>query len=148
MFVCFFSLMVSNLNSLATVLWEDFVSQLPPMKGLNDKKQVLIIKLLGKYFTCETFKCRIFSYKFNIWITYISIFKQKYSLLYTHTHKLWYIQANMQSLWNNFATIITISLVVCLYYVSILCSILISKQTIFWQFFNIIWNLLWNMKQN
>lgn len=41
------SLMVSNLNSLATVLWEDFVSQLPRMKGLSDRKQVLIIKLLG-----------------------------------------------------------------------------------------------------
>lgn len=48
-FPCLFlSLMVSNLNSLATVLWEDFVSQLPTMKGLSDRKQVLIIKLLGK----------------------------------------------------------------------------------------------------
>lgn len=41
------SLMVSNLNSLATVLWEDFVSQIPSMKGLSDRKQVLIIKFLG-----------------------------------------------------------------------------------------------------
>uniref|UniRef100_A0A1B6DDC7 Sodium/solute symporter n=1 Tax=Clastoptera arizonana TaxID=38151 RepID=A0A1B6DDC7_9HEMI len=41
------SLLVSNLNSLATVMWEDFVSQLPPMKGLRDSHQLIVIKILG-----------------------------------------------------------------------------------------------------
>ncbi|XP_046865219.1 sodium-coupled monocarboxylate transporter 1 [Drosophila willistoni] len=39
-------IMVSNLNSLATVCWEDFVSQLPKFKGLSDKQQLRIIKLV------------------------------------------------------------------------------------------------------
>lgn len=43
------SLLVSNLNSLATVVWEDFVSQLPQMKGLCESNQLKIIKLLGKF---------------------------------------------------------------------------------------------------
>lgn len=38
--------MVSNLNSLATVCWEDFVSQLPRFKGLSDKQQLRIIKIV------------------------------------------------------------------------------------------------------
>ncbi|KAG8258869.1 hypothetical protein J6590_024188 [Homalodisca vitripennis] len=41
------SFMVSNLNSLSTVLWEDFASQLPMFEGLKDKKQVIVIKILG-----------------------------------------------------------------------------------------------------
>lgn len=40
------SMMVSNLNSLATVCWEDFVSQLPKFKGLSDKQQLRIIKIV------------------------------------------------------------------------------------------------------
>ncbi|XP_067619577.1 sodium-coupled monocarboxylate transporter 1 [Eurosta solidaginis] len=39
-------MMVSNLNSLATVCWEDFVSQLPQFKGLNDKQQLFILKII------------------------------------------------------------------------------------------------------
>lgn len=38
---------VSNLNSLATVTWEDFLSNLPQFKGLTDKKQLQIIKFVG-----------------------------------------------------------------------------------------------------
>ncbi|XP_075224836.1 sodium-coupled monocarboxylate transporter 1 isoform X2 [Lycorma delicatula] len=41
------NLCVSNLNSISTVLWEDFISQLPSMKGLSDRKQLMVIKLLG-----------------------------------------------------------------------------------------------------
>lgn len=50
---CFFSclltiisMMVSNLNSLATVCWEDFVSQMPQFKGLSDKQQLFILKII------------------------------------------------------------------------------------------------------
>ncbi|XP_022224905.2 LOW QUALITY PROTEIN: sodium-coupled monocarboxylate transporter 1 [Drosophila obscura] len=39
-------MMVSNLNSLATVCWEDFVSQLPRFKGLSDMQQLRILKLI------------------------------------------------------------------------------------------------------
>lgn len=38
---------VSNINSLATVTWEDFLSQLPRFRGVIDKKQLHIIKYLG-----------------------------------------------------------------------------------------------------
>lgn len=38
--------MVSNLNSLATVCWEDFISQFPKFKGLSDKQQLRILKLI------------------------------------------------------------------------------------------------------
>lgn len=38
-------MMVSNLNSLSTVIWEDFLSQLPQFKGLADKQQLGIIKI-------------------------------------------------------------------------------------------------------
>lgn len=41
------SLNVSNLNSLATVTWEDFISPLPHFKGKTDTQQLTIIKLLG-----------------------------------------------------------------------------------------------------
>ncbi|KAH8382196.1 hypothetical protein KR009_002237 [Drosophila setifemur] len=37
-------MMVSNLNSLATVCWEDFISQLPSFRGLSDKQQLRILK--------------------------------------------------------------------------------------------------------
>ncbi|XP_017105011.1 sodium-coupled monocarboxylate transporter 2 [Drosophila bipectinata] len=39
-------MMVSNLNSLATVCWEDFISQFPRFKGLSDKQQLRILKLI------------------------------------------------------------------------------------------------------
>lgn len=38
---------VSNLNSLATVTWEDFLSQLPQFKGMVDKNQLQIIRFIG-----------------------------------------------------------------------------------------------------
>ncbi|XP_058467266.1 sodium-coupled monocarboxylate transporter 1 isoform X2 [Malaya genurostris] len=44
------SLNVSNLNSLATVTWEDFLSQLPRFKGINDKQQLNIIKFIGSVY--------------------------------------------------------------------------------------------------
>lgn len=44
------SLNVSNLNSLATVTWEDFISQMPQFKGLDDKKQLTIIKVIGSIY--------------------------------------------------------------------------------------------------
>ncbi|KAJ9576542.1 hypothetical protein L9F63_025562, partial [Diploptera punctata] len=41
------SLAVSNLNSLATVTWEDFISQIPACRDFTDKKQLLSIKIIG-----------------------------------------------------------------------------------------------------
>lgn len=41
------SLNVSNVNSLATVTWEDFVSRLPNFKGYTDKQQLSVIKSIG-----------------------------------------------------------------------------------------------------
>ncbi|XP_070493909.1 sodium-coupled monocarboxylate transporter 1-like [Chironomus tepperi] len=41
---------VSNLNSLATVTWEDFLSHLPQFKGMPDKKQLKIIKFIGSVY--------------------------------------------------------------------------------------------------
>lgn len=41
---------VSNLNSLATVTWEDFLSNLPQFKGMPDKKQLQIIKFVGSVY--------------------------------------------------------------------------------------------------
>lgn len=41
---------VSNLNSLATVTWEDFLSNLPQFKGMEDKKQLQIIKFIGSIY--------------------------------------------------------------------------------------------------
>jgi solute carrier family 5 (sodium-coupled monocarboxylate transporter), member 8/12 len=41
---------VSNLNSLATVTWEDFMSHLPQFKGMEDKKQLQIIKFIGSIY--------------------------------------------------------------------------------------------------
>lgn len=41
---------VSNLNSLATVTWEDFLSHLPQFKGMQDKKQLQIIKFIGSVY--------------------------------------------------------------------------------------------------
>lgn len=38
------NLVVSILNSLATVTWEDFISQLPQFKNCNDRQQLLAIK--------------------------------------------------------------------------------------------------------
>lgn len=38
---------MSNVNSLATVTWEDFVSAAPPFKGISDKQQLVIIKIIG-----------------------------------------------------------------------------------------------------
>ncbi|KAI5715422.1 hypothetical protein M8J77_015675 [Diaphorina citri] len=41
------SLLVSNLNSMGSVLWEDFISQIPAMKSLPDSSQLMVIKLCG-----------------------------------------------------------------------------------------------------
>ncbi|XP_028165675.1 sodium-coupled monocarboxylate transporter 1 isoform X3 [Ostrinia furnacalis] len=41
------SFLVSNVNSLATVTWEDFVSAAPPFKGIADKQQLTVIKIIG-----------------------------------------------------------------------------------------------------
>ncbi|KAI8045670.1 hypothetical protein M5D96_001853 [Drosophila gunungcola] len=40
-------MMVSNLNSLSTVIWEDFVSQFPKFKGFSDKQQLRVLKLIS-----------------------------------------------------------------------------------------------------
>lgn len=45
--MCEYSLNVSNLNSLATVTWEDFLLPLPRFKDMVDKRQLNIIKFLG-----------------------------------------------------------------------------------------------------
>lgn len=44
------ALNVSNLNSLATVAWEDFLSPMPHFKGMNDKQQLSIIRFIGCIF--------------------------------------------------------------------------------------------------
>ncbi|KAF0770336.1 sodium-coupled monocarboxylate transporter 2 isoform X2 [Aphis craccivora] len=41
------SILVSNLNSISTVAWEDFVSQIPVFKGASEKNQLLCIKSLS-----------------------------------------------------------------------------------------------------
>ncbi|XP_028037030.1 sodium-coupled monocarboxylate transporter 1 [Bombyx mandarina] len=41
------SFLVSNVNSLSTVTWEDFVSAAPSFKGISDKQQLTIIKIIG-----------------------------------------------------------------------------------------------------
>ncbi|RVE42526.1 hypothetical protein evm_012822 [Chilo suppressalis] len=41
------SFLVSNVNSLATVTWEDFVSAAPSFKGTSDKQQLTVIKIIG-----------------------------------------------------------------------------------------------------
>ncbi|KAK0183045.1 hypothetical protein PV327_001123 [Microctonus hyperodae] len=38
---------VSNLNSLATVTFEDFLSQIPALSNLKDRQQLQLIKLIG-----------------------------------------------------------------------------------------------------
>lgn len=38
---------VSNLNSLATVTFEDFLSQIPALSNLKDRQQLQVIKLVG-----------------------------------------------------------------------------------------------------
>lgn len=38
---------MSNLNSLAIVTWEDFVSHLPRFKEMVDKNQLAMIKYIG-----------------------------------------------------------------------------------------------------
>lgn len=44
----FYSAIVSNVNCVATVLWEDFVSSAPRFKKLSDSKQVWALKILSK----------------------------------------------------------------------------------------------------
>ncbi|XP_041985354.1 sodium-coupled monocarboxylate transporter 1 [Aricia agestis] len=44
------SFLVSNVNSLSTVTWEDFVSAAPAFKGISDKQQLTIIKIIGIIF--------------------------------------------------------------------------------------------------
>ncbi|XP_048001659.1 sodium-coupled monocarboxylate transporter 1 [Leguminivora glycinivorella] len=41
------SFLVSNVNSLATVTWEDFVSAAPAFQGISDKQQLTVIKIIG-----------------------------------------------------------------------------------------------------
>ncbi|KAJ8715529.1 hypothetical protein PYW07_010011 [Mythimna separata] len=41
------SFLVSNVNSLSTVTWEDFVSFAPAFKGISDKQQLTVIKIIG-----------------------------------------------------------------------------------------------------
>lgn len=41
------ALNVSNMNSVATVTWEDFLSKMAPFKKLKDKSQVKAIKVVG-----------------------------------------------------------------------------------------------------
>ncbi|CAH1708486.1 unnamed protein product [Aphis gossypii] len=41
------SILVSNLNSISTVAWEDFVSQIPVFKGASEKNQLICIKSLS-----------------------------------------------------------------------------------------------------
>lgn len=41
------TLAVSNLNSLATVTFEDFLSQIPALSNLKDRQQLQLIKLIG-----------------------------------------------------------------------------------------------------
>ncbi|XP_026333745.1 sodium-coupled monocarboxylate transporter 1-like [Hyposmocoma kahamanoa] len=45
------SFMVSNVNSLATVTWEDFASAIPVFKGIDDKKQLMFIKVIGVFYS-------------------------------------------------------------------------------------------------
>lgn len=49
MYVSSCSIFVSNLNSLSTVAWEDFVSQIPIFKGINEKNQLWCIKGISEY---------------------------------------------------------------------------------------------------
>ncbi|CAK1541171.1 unnamed protein product [Leptosia nina] len=41
------SFLVSNINSLSTVTWEDFISAAPAFKDITDKQQLTIIKIIG-----------------------------------------------------------------------------------------------------
>ncbi|KAJ8865657.1 hypothetical protein PR048_033177 [Dryococelus australis] len=45
-----FTLAVSNLNSLATVTWEDFISQIPRCSHFTDRQQLLTIKIIGSVY--------------------------------------------------------------------------------------------------
>lgn len=35
------------MNSLSTVTWEDFVSEAPAFKGISNKQQLTVIKIIG-----------------------------------------------------------------------------------------------------
>lgn len=41
------SVSVSNINSLAIVTWEDFISQIPRFSKVTDKTQLRSIKMIG-----------------------------------------------------------------------------------------------------
>ncbi|XP_015375420.1 PREDICTED: sodium-coupled monocarboxylate transporter 2 [Diuraphis noxia] len=41
------SILVSNLNSISTVAWEDFISQIPIFKGASEKNQLYCIKSIS-----------------------------------------------------------------------------------------------------
>ncbi|CAF4921155.1 unnamed protein product [Pieris macdunnoughi] len=41
------SFLVSNINSLSTVTWEDFVSSAPAFRDITDKQQLTAIKIIG-----------------------------------------------------------------------------------------------------
>jgi hypothetical protein len=38
----------SDLNSLAIVTWEDFISLIPQFRSFTDRRQLVIIKFIGK----------------------------------------------------------------------------------------------------
>ena len=59
-FLSIFSLVVSNLNSLATVTWEDFLSQVPQFKSFNDRQQLFAIKAMSKYILIHIQSCWFF----------------------------------------------------------------------------------------
>ncbi|XP_067007562.1 sodium-coupled monocarboxylate transporter 2 isoform X1 [Anabrus simplex] len=44
------SLAVSIINSLSTVTWEDFFCLFPHFKTFNDKRQLIVIKLIGAFY--------------------------------------------------------------------------------------------------
>ncbi|PSN43174.1 hypothetical protein C0J52_09913 [Blattella germanica] len=64
------SLSVSNLNSLATVTWEDFVSQIPACRNFTDKKQLLVIKIIVSILLQGAVTGMILSHIVTLWITF------------------------------------------------------------------------------
>ncbi|KAG8227198.1 hypothetical protein J437_LFUL003404, partial [Ladona fulva] len=46
------SILVSNLNAIATVIWEDFVSQTQRFKNVTDRKQLLFIRGIAMFSAC------------------------------------------------------------------------------------------------
>lgn len=67
----YYSAIVSNVNCVATVLWEDFVSNAHQFKKLSDKKQVWALKIL-----CKLLLFKKFGNKSNIYVEakHVSVF--------------------------------------------------------------------------